>query len=200
MLNDQDLEQLVQDIPPLRACLVIASDSGHVHRAYQRDHRRYDQAAQHLVALARAQAEVGLTQEPAAYTLMQWSDLTVVMRTVSANALVAWFFGPDVTLGLARMHVDRVRAELEPLLPHADASTVREIRAAEPALQTSPGKRLLDYLHAHAPDAHAALLRVSLQTGLPLSLLKAPDELSEPEFDKVMRSVQRILGVEQIAL
>ena len=60
------------------------------------------------------------------------------------------------------------------------------------------GTRLIKYLDAHAPDTHAALLRVSLQTGLPLTLLRMPDSLSDDEFAQVEESVRRILGVEQL--
>ena len=80
---------------------------------------------------------------------------------------------------------------------------------AKPAEQKSPapagdqdatpkGTRLLKYLDTHAPDTHAALLRVSLQTGLPLTLLRMPDSLSDDEFAQVEESVRRILGVDQL--
>ena len=73
--------------------------------------------------------------------------------------------------------------------------------AAEPEAQEDnipKGTRLIKYLDAHAPDTHAALLRVSLQTGLPLTLLRMPDSLSDDEFAQVEESVRRILGVEQL--
>lgn len=63
---------------------------------------------------------------------------------------------------------------------------------------TPKGTRLLKYLDTHAPDTHAALLRVSLQTGLPLTLLRMPDSLSDDEFAQVEESVRRILGVDQL--
>ena len=63
---------------------------------------------------------------------------------------------------------------------------------------TPKGTRLIKYLDAHAPDTHAALLRVSLQTGLPLTLLRMPDSLSDDEFAQVEESVRRILGVDQL--
>jgi hypothetical protein len=62
------------------------------------------------------------------------------------------------------------------------------------------GQRLLEVLERYAPDTQAALLRVSLQTGLPLSLLRAPDRLSSEEFDAFASSVRRILGLERLDL
>lgn len=71
--------------------------------------------------------------------------------------------------------------------------------AAAPGHDPTPkGTRLIKYLDAHAPDTHAALLRVSLQTGLPLTLLRMPDSLSPEEFAQVEESVRRILGVDQL--
>lgn len=57
------------------------------------------------------------------------------------------------------------------------------------------GARLMKYLEDHAPDTHAALLRVSLQTGLPLTRLRSPDSLSDAEYNKVAESVRLIVGV-----
>lgn len=62
------------------------------------------------------------------------------------------------------------------------------------------GSKLLAYLDRYAPDTHAALLRVSLQTGLPVTLLRQPDNLSADEFSQVSESVRNILGVEQLNL
>ena len=76
--------------------------------------------------------------------------------------------------------------------------------AAEPAPAPaedggmSKGARLMKFLDENAPDTHAALLRVSLQTGLPLTLLRTPDNLSDAEYQKVSESVRLILGVKEI--
>ena len=79
----------------------------------------------------------------------------------------------------------------------APMSPPRGGRANESA---SMGSRLLAYLERYAPDTHAALLRVSLQTGLPVTLLRQPDNLSADEFTQVAESVRNILGVEQLNL
>ena len=56
------------------------------------------------------------------------------------------------------------------------------------------GVRILAYLDAHADDAHLALLRVSLQTGLSVETLRDPQNLGDDEVDFVAASVRRILG------
>jgi hypothetical protein len=58
----------------------------------------------------------------------------------------------------------------------------------------------MKYLNEHAPDTHAALMRVSLQTGLSLNRLNTPDSFSDEEYARVEESVRRILGVDSINL
>lgn len=82
--------------------------------------------------------------------------------------------------------------------PSARPSEHRGSGASGDQDATPKGTRLLKYLDTHAPDTHAALLRVSLQTGLPLTLLRMPDSLSDDEFAQVEESVRRILGVDQL--
>ncbi len=225
-MSNTELEALVSDVPSLRACLIIEAQSGTLHRSFRRGSvpSDPDAAARALAQLARAQADVFDSGEPASLATLEWAGETVLLRSVNASALMAFYFPSDVQLGLARMHVTRVLDRAGGLLPSNVQATVREIPAvpvpapvvtsapppprpspaAEPApsadADASPGRKLIEYLDANAPDTHAALLRVSLQTGLPLSLLKSPDELSSAEFEQVTQSVQRILGVEQLAL
>lgn len=88
-----------------------------------------------------------------------------------------------------------------PKAPETKPAAAAAAQPASPTLGHDPtpkGTRLIKYLDAHAPDTHAALLRVSLQTGLPLTLLRMPDSLSDDEFAQVEESVRRILGVDQL--
>jgi hypothetical protein len=87
--------------------------------------------------------------------------------------------------------------------------TVAGIQMSKPAPASAPapesaapdkGARLIKYLGEHTSDTHAALLRVSLQTGLPLTRLRDPGKLSEEEYAKVEESVRLILGVDQLTL
>lgn len=108
---------------------------------------------------------------------------------------------PQVSAEPAPAEPPRPQAPAEPA-PAQPTASVAAVTTAPEAIDgaSSQGRKLLAYLDENAPDTHAALLRVSLQTGLPLSLLKNPDELSATEFTQVTQSVQRILGVEQLAL
>jgi hypothetical protein len=55
-------------------------------------------------------------------------------------------------------------------------------------------------LAERTPDTHAALMRVSLQTGLSLNRLNSPEGFSAEEYARVEESVRRILGVDSIKL
>lgn len=210
-MTSHDLASVVRDIEPLRACLIVEARSGALHEAFRREGVPADPeaVARAVAGLARAQTDVVELSEAPQLTTLEWPDVTVVVRSVSAAALVVFFFEPSVSLGMLRMHVTNVVDAVAPLLPTVGAPTARAMpavpRAPSEASSSSEGSiasrragKLLAYLDAEAPDTHAALLRVSLQTGLPLSVLETPERLSDDEFAQVTASVRRILGVEQL--
>lgn len=228
-MTNPEFAALVRTIEPLRACFIIEASSGALHREFCRGALAVepDEVARAVAGLARAQTDIVGSTEPATLTTFEWPSVTVIVRSVSATALVVFFFEPEMSLGLARMHITHVVDQLDAFLPSAHSATVRAMPAVPaprapdperpdpspspaptparstaelPAVGGSRAGKLLEYLDGNAPDTHAALLRVSLQTGLPLSLLKTPERLSGEEFDQVTASVRRILGVEQLPL
>ncbi|MCR9165865.1 MAG: hypothetical protein NXI35_34660 [bacterium] len=229
-MTNPDFAALVRGIEPLRACFIVEAASGALHREFTRGPMPVEPAAvaRAVAGLARAQTDIVGLAEPATLCTLEWPSVRVIVRSVSASALVIFFFEADTKLGVARMHITNIVDELDALLPSTRPQTMRAMPsvaapadvepspapepepepAPEPAPATSPstdpsssrGQRLLAYLDENAPDTHAALLRVSLQTGLPLSLLKSPEKLSGDEFEQVTASVRRILGVEQLPL
>lgn len=227
-MTNPEFAALVRTIEPLRACFIIEASSGALHREFRRGALSVEPelVARAVAGLARAQTDIVGLAQPATLTTLEWPGVTVIVRSVSAAALVVFFFDPEMSLGLARMHVTNVVDRLDAHLPSTHSATVLSIPAVpppKPDIPPPPASRstrgtsevpaaagsptggskagkLLEYLDGNAPDTHAALLRVSLQTGLPLSLLKTPERLSGEEFDQVTASVRRILGVEQLPL
>jgi|GEM_PF-1478551 len=229
-MTNTDFAALVRAVEPLRACFIVEASSGALHREFRRGPMAVEPEliARAVAGLARAQTDIVGLAEPATLTTLEWAGVTVIVRSVSANALVVFFFKPETTLGIARMHITNLVDQLDAMLPSGRLATTMAMPTVappapaapepEPALAPEPSpepepsstparasgasraEKLLDYLDEHAPDTHAALLRVSLQTGLPLSLLKTPGRLSGEEFDQVTASVRRILGVEQLPL
>lgn len=60
--------------------------------------------------------------------------------------------------------------------------------------------RLLDFFRRYAPDPHAALLRLSLRTGIPVDLLEAPDALDDAQVDAIADSIRDILGQDPVGI
>ena len=223
-MTNTDFAALVRGIEPLRACFIVEAASGALHREFTRGPMAVEPSvvARAVAGLARAQTDIVGLAEPATLCTLEWPSARVIVRSVSASALVVFFFDADTKLGVARMHITNVVDRLDAMLPDARSQTMRSMPAVAPSRYTEPepppppdpepapepapaqeasrGQRLLAYLDENAPDTHAALLRVSLQTGLPLSLLKSPEKLSGDEFEQVTASVRRILGVEQLPL
>jgi len=85
-------------------------------------------------------------------------------------------------------------------------------RASRPHKRTSPlpgpiftpapkanlpnGVELLAHLREHAADAHSAMLRVSLLSGVPLAALKDPTRLSEDQLVKLEIAARHMLGID----
>lgn len=61
-------------------------------------------------------------------------------------------------------------------------------------LMKSKSARLIEQLESEAPDKHAALQRLSLQTGYPLEVLQKPDSLTDEQANTVEAAIKRILG------
>lgn len=71
-------------------------------------------------------------------------------------------------------------------------------RSGEPQAPGERARDLFGHLSQHSPDAHIALLRVALQTGLPLETLRAPARLGAHDLTLVEAAVRRILGLERL--
>ena len=155
---------------------------------------------------------------------LEMSEGMMVLRRVQgAEFVVGYIFDKKAALGWVRLQVDRTFPLIQQQLQSAmaqmgseevagipapvaieddydDAPEITMVAEPEPVPEPvddglSKGARLMKYLEDHAPDTHAALLRVSLQTGLPLTRLRSPDSLSDAEYNKVSESVRLIVGV-----
>ena len=152
---------------------------------------------------------------------LEMSEGMMVLRRVQgADFVVGYIFDKNAALGWVRLQVDRtfpmiqqhLRSAMAQMGPEEGVAGIPAPAAIEDDIDDAPeitmvaepepvddglskGARLMKYLEDHAPDTHAALLRVSLQTGLPLTRLRSPDSLSDAEYNKVSESVRLIVGV-----
>jgi hypothetical protein len=63
---------------------------------------------------------------------------------------------------------------------------------------STQSRLLIERLEKAAEDRQTALARLSLQTGLPVELLRAPDRLTQEQSIMVEEAVKRILGTDEI--
>lgn len=190
-MNDERLRATVATIPRLRACAVVRTHGGALRATYQSPTEQWDanDFAQLIGRLfGDASGALGLVGGGGTdQLLVEARGRRVALQALDANHVAAFVFDRDAKLGMIRHRVHGVRSTLEASLSEADANAPR-------------GADLLAYLEKNAADTHAALLRVSLQTGLPMTLLKTPERLSVAELESVSASVRQILGVQTLGL
>ena len=192
-MSQEQLKALVNHIDALRACVVVTVPDCMLYSAYQREQEDWDAE---LVAAYfgdvmrshRQNLEQLDTWTDSAQVTIESPNRHIVIRQLSAEFVVAFVFEGGVPLGMVRLHISRALGGIESML---DDAKPKEI---------SRGEKLLNYLDRYAPDTHAALLRLSLQTGLPMGLLQQPNDFSDAEYEAVEASVQRILGLERLGL
>lgn len=190
-MAQNNIGPIVEQIEPLQAVLVTTVPDCLLCASWLRDGEKWDPdaGAAYFGDLVRAN-RAGLELLAAWSTTMQITvesgDRLLVLRQVNAGLVIAFVFEREAPLGLVRLHISRALGEIERTLTMGAPKAV------------SRGQRLLDYLKRYAPDTHTALLRVSLQTGLPLGLLTDPDSLSDAEFGQVTTSVRQILGLDHL--
>jgi predicted regulator of Ras-like GTPase activity (Roadblock/LC7/MglB family) len=89
------------------------------------------------------------------------------------------------------------RTQPRPSRPHRRTSPLPgPIFTTPPKSDLPSGVELLAHLREHAADAHSAMLRVSLLSGVPLASLKDPSRLSEGQIAKIELAARHMLGID----
>ena len=191
-MKDDKLRATVSTIPRLRACAVLSASNGALRASYQRSTEIWDagRLAEHIAdvvqATARTLGQIDAGGEAEVLTI-EARKRRISLVALDDEHVAAFVFDRDARLGMVRHRVLEAKPELNALL-----------KEQEPA--PAKGAMVLQFLERNAPDTHAALLRVSLQTGLPMALLRAPESLSEAELESVSTSVRQILGVQSLGV
>jgi hypothetical protein len=89
---------------------------------------------------------------------------------------------------MVRLHVKMVLALLDELLPRVKPE------------QRPRGVRIAEFLLRYAPDAHTALQRAALRSGIGVDMLKKPEQLASHQLELFERSVCDILGLDALKL
>ncbi len=190
---ETNLKDLVAGVPSLRAVFVTAMPDCLLFDSYTAPDETWsaDEAASYFGDLVRANRQ-GLKALKSWSSEMQVtiesSDVLLVLRELRGDFVVTLAFRRDVPLGMVRMYTKQLVERLDESLPRLEAK-------ARPR-----GVRVREFLEKYAPDAHAALARVALRTGLQLELLRRPESLDEAQVERFETAVKDILGLDTLAL
>ncbi len=114
-------------------------------------------------------------------------QLTLLVSELAKKNYVAVFvFSGQVALGLARYTVKRLSSIIAEHLPDEELVTL------------SPGRRVIAFIERYAPDPHAVMMRIALQTKIPFDRFNDPDNLTAEELMQIELAAQMILGVSNI--
>jgi hypothetical protein len=192
-MSDRNLERVVEEIPSLRAVFITAMPDCLLYDSWLKADETWtsEEVASYFGDLIRANRE-GLKALRAWSSEMQVTiestDVLLVLREVSADFVVSFAFARNAPLGMVRLHVKRALALLDELLP--------KIRPEE----RPRALRISEFLTRYAPDAHTALKRAALRSGVPVELLERPEHLSVQQVEQFERSVCAILGLDTLSL
>lgn len=192
MNNDRlALAPLVQDVSGIRALIITVMPDCLMFDAWAHEEEAFaaEEVASYFGDLVRANRE-GLRALSSLSDEMQVTieagDRLVILRELPGDFVAGIVMKSDTPLGMVRLHVKRLLERLTEVLPSFKPE------------ERPKSVRVLDYLRRYAPDPHAALLRVSLRTGLPMDLLHHPESLNDNQTDAVAASVRDLLGLEEL--
>lgn len=192
-MSETSLEETLERVPSLRGLFVTAMPDCLLFQSWMREGAEWsgEDVASYFGDLIRANRE-GLKALQAWSAEMQVTieatDLLLVLREVSGDFVVGFVFDRSAPLGMIRLHVKMVLALLDELLPRIKPE------------QRPRGVRIAEFLLRYAPDAHTALQRAALRSGISVDLLRKPEQLPTQQIELFERSVCDILGLDALKL
>ncbi len=185
--------ELAEELPSLRAVLITAMPDCLLFDDWNRSDvsLEAERAAAYFGDLIRAN-HAGLKSMDALTDRMQVTveadEVLIVIREMRDNFVVTAVFDAGSPLGMVRLFVERILSIVDKSLPS------REIQ------ERSRGELLVNFMRKYAADPHAVLKRASLRSGISLSQLRAPAELSAPQVETLELVAQELLGLDHISL
>lgn len=192
-MTEKSLQQAVDGVPALRGVFVTAMPDCLLYDSWVREDETWagEDVASYFGDLVRANRE-GLKALQAWSAEMQVTiestDLLLVLRELSSDLVIGFAFERTAPLGMVRLHVKRVLSLLDDLLPK-----IRPEQRPRPV-------RVSEFLTRYAPDAHTALQRAALRSGIAVDTLRNPETLSTQQTELFERAVADILGLDSLNL
>lgn len=193
-MNDKRLAlaPLVQDATGIRGLILTVMPDCLMFDAWKHDEETFEaeEVASYFGDLIRANREglraLASTSSDEMQVTIEAGGRLVILRELPGDFIAGFVMKPDTPLGMVRIHVRRTLERLAPLLPTFKPT------------ERPKSVRVIDYLRRYAPDPHAALLRVSLRTGLPMDVLNSPETFTEAQTNLVANTVRDLLGLEEL--
>lgn len=187
------LEEAVVGVAPLKGIFITAMPDCLLYDAWQRDESDLDvsDVASYFGDLVRSNREglkaLGSWSSDMLVTI-ESADTLVVLQELNEHFVCGSIFDRDAPLGMVRLHLKRMVERIMAQLPQIQAE------------ERPRGVRLVEFVRRYAPDPHAAILRISVRTGLTTEQLDAAESLQDADVDKIEAAARRILGLTQINL
>jgi len=190
---DALIERAASSLPSLRGFLIVTMPDCLLYASWSRPGTDFsaEDASGYFGDLIRANRQglraVGAWTSDMQVTI-EGANVLVVLRELDEHFVCCALFDREAPLGMIRLHLKVV---------------IEQVRAALPKLeltQLSPGARVVQFIERYAPDPHAALLRISTRTHIPLEQLRTPDALTAQQVTAIEEAAKRILGLENIHL
>ncbi len=183
--------QAVEDVPGMRAIFITAMPDALLYDYWIRENDNWsaEDVASYFGDLIRANREglkaLGSWSSEMQVTI-ESADTLVVLRELTNDFVCGGVFDRKTPLGMVRLHLKRVT---ERLIDHLPSFEVEE---------RPRGVRVMEFLQRYAPDPHMVMLRVAMQTGIDLEMLRTPEKLDKAQVHQVEEATQRILGLDSL--
>ncbi|GAB5549764.1 MAG: hypothetical protein RLP09_46855 [Sandaracinaceae bacterium] len=192
-MSQTTLERAVEDVGPLRAVFITAMPDCLLYDAWERaeDGFEVEEIAAYFGDLVRSNRQglkaLGSWSSDMQVTIESAESL-VVIREINEHFVCGCVFERTAPLGMVRLQMKRMIERIEEMLPQVEAQ------------ERPRGVRLVEFVSRYAPDPHAALMRISVRTGLTMEQLEAAEGLDADAVERLESATKRILGLTQLSV
>jgi len=185
------LKQTVENVEFLKAVFITIMPDCLLYDAWSRHEQTWsaEDVASYFGDLIRANREA-LKALDAWSSKMQITieaaDSLLVLTEIEGDFVVGFVFDKTAPLGMVRLYIKRMLEGIRAILPEF---------AVE---ERSRSVRIIEFVQRYAPDPHTVMLRVSLQTRIPLEELEDASGLDEEQVEHLEEAVCNILGLDKL--
>jgi len=181
------LKSAAGEVEHLQGVVVAQRHDSTVWHAWSAEGHTLEANVAYFCDMARAgQRAVGAADASGVRLSVETDGRVVFVEGSGARYLTILSFAPAVDRFLARAASRRLHATISHHLPE------------EGAADLCKAERVMAFLLRYAPDAHAAPMRLALQTGISLERLQTPAALTDSETSALEDAVRNLLGIEDL--